>query len=99
MQETGNEMPGACTPLMQGSPHTVQVLSGERRYREAEESGEDKLKVGTRICIDTEDDGWVEGEIIVIKPLPLKRGEKMNRRKYVIKTSETHESPGLTINT
>ena len=53
---------------------------------------EDKLKVGTRICMDTDDDGWVEGEIIVIKPLPLKRGEKRNRRKYVIKTSETHDT-------
>ena len=33
---------------------------------------EDKLKIGTRICIGTEDDGWVEGKIIVIKPLPFK---------------------------
>ena len=49
-------------------------------------------KIGTRICIDTEDDGWVEGEIIVIKPLRLKRGEKRNRRQYVIKTSETHDT-------
>ena len=70
----------------------MQVLSGKRRHREAEESGEDKLKVGTRICIDTEDDGWVEGEIIVIKPLPFKGGEKRNRRQYIIKTSETHDT-------
>jgi hypothetical protein len=53
---------------------------------------EDKLKVGTRICIDTEDEGWVEGEIIVIKPMRFKRGEKRNRRQNVIKTSETHDT-------
>ena len=53
---------------------------------------EDKLKNGTRICIDTEDDGWVQGEIIVIKPLPFIRGEKRNRRKYIIKTSETPDT-------
>ena len=58
------------------TPCKCSVEKGATAKRRQEE--EDKLKVGTSICIDTEDDGWVEGEIIVIKPLHAvqKRGEE-----------------------
>ena len=48
---------------------------------------EDKLTEETRICIDTAEDGWVEGEIVIIKKLPKTRWGGRNKRKYAIKTS------------
>ena len=68
------------------------MFSGKGSYRKEAARGRGQAESGDQRCIDTEDDGWVEGEIVAINPLPFKRGEKRNRRKYVIKTSETHDT-------
>ena len=50
------------------------------------------LSIGATICIETEEDGWVEGDIVLIRSFPKTKREKRHRMKCIIKTSETEDT-------
>ena len=45
----------------------------------AKQEEEAALSLGATICIETEEDGWVEGEIVLIRSFPKTKGGKRHR--------------------
>ena len=61
----------------------------KKTRRTTHATSEDAIQLGTILCMETEDDGWVEGPVVRLERQRRTPGERKNRTRYVIQTSET----------